>query len=419
MQQEREFAEKLEQKLPPRLVDFLKRAGEKAVQRNERAYIVGGVVRDLLLGIDNFDIDLTVEGDAVALANEFLGSAFDSITVHKQFNTATIKYDEWNIDFVTARSETYEYPGALPKITPASLEEDLKRRDFTINAMAVGLSGKNYGKLYDPCNGKSDLQGFKIRILHDKSFIDDSTRIWRGLRYEQRLGFQLEAHTLELLIRDIPMLYTISGERLRYEIECILKEKYPERVLSRAYRLGVLGSLNPFIEFDSPKEEWFARSREMSSPNTPSDLLYWLLLTYELDMENRKKLISRLHLPKQIAQSLRDCHAIKERLEMLAAPEITRSEIYRLLCAYSPSAITANIIAAAKDESRTALKLYIEKLRSVKAMITGSDLLNMGIKQGPQLKKILGAVLDARLNGDAISKEDEIAIVKKMLAGEK
>jgi tRNA nucleotidyltransferase (CCA-adding enzyme) len=417
MQQEREFAKKLEHTLPPRLVDFLKQAGEKAAQCNGQVYIVGGVVRDLLLCIDNFDIDITVEGNAVALARELSRSAFDRITVHKQFNTATIKFDQWNIDFVTARSEIYEYPGALPKITPASLEEDLKRRDFTINAMAIGLSGKNYGELYDPCNGKTDLQSRNIRILHEKSFVDDSTRIWRGLRYEQRLGFQMEQRTLELLIRDIPMLDTVSGERIRYEIECILKEKYPERVFSRAFRLGVLGSLNTFIKFDTRKEEWFLRAREMNCPNVPSDLLYWLLFTYELDMENREKLIARLHLPKQIAQALRDCHAIKERLEMLAAPDITNSQIYRLLCAYSPSAIIANIIAVEEDESRKALNLYIEKLKNVKAIISGSDLLKMGFEQGPQLKELLDAVLDARLNGKALKKEDEIAIVKKMLAG--
>jgi tRNA nucleotidyltransferase (CCA-adding enzyme) len=416
MQQEIDFAEKLEQTLPPQMVEFLKQAGEKAARRNEQAYIVGGVVRDMLLGIDNFDIDLTVEGDAITLARELLENEPGKITVHKQFNTATIEFDDWSVDFATARSETYDQPGALPKITPASLEEDLKRRDFTVNALAIGLSGKNYGKLYDPCNGNSDLQTRKIRILHDGSFIDDSTRIWRGLRYEQRLGFRLEPHTIELLKRDIPMLDTVSGERLSYEIECILKEKCPERVFSRAYRLGVLGSLNPFIEFASRKEEWFARAREMSYPNTPASVLYWMLLTYELDIANREKLISRLHLPKQIAQSLRDCHAIEERLEMLAAPKIKNSEIYRLLHGYSPSAIIANIIAAGKDESRAALKLYIEKLKNVKSTINGSDLLNMGIEQGPQLKRILDAVLDARLNGEVVTREDEIAVIGKFMA---
>ncbi|MDD4923806.1 MAG: hypothetical protein PHF74_03080 [Dehalococcoidales bacterium] len=415
MDAEIKLTDKLERKLPPQLMDFLKSAGKKAAERNEKAYIVGGVVRDLLLGLANYDIDLTVEGDAVALAHELLGNIAGTITVHKQFNTAKIELEGWNIDFATARSETYARPGALPEITPASLVEDLKRRDFTINAMAIGLSGKNYGTLYDPCNGKTDLQEGKIRILHDGSFIDDSTRIWRGLRYEQRLGFQIEAHTLELLKRDIPMLDSVSGERISYEIDCIFKEQHPERVFARAYRLGVLNKLNALIKFDKPMEEWFARAREMSYPNAPSAVLYWLLLTYNLDIDNRERFISYLKLPKRISQAFRDCSAVKDRLELLSASGISNSEIYRLLTGYSPQAITANIIAGDVEESRAALNLYMEKLRGMKTIISGSDIMQMGVEQGPQLKKMLDAVLDARLNGEVISREDEIAIVKKML----
>ncbi len=415
MDAEIKLTDKLERKLPPQLMDFLKSAGKKAAERNEKAYIVGGVVRDLLLGLANYDIDLTVEGDAVALAHELLGNTAGTITVHKQFNTAKIELEGWNIDFATARSETYARPGALPEITPASLMEDLKRRDFTVNAMAIGLSGKNYGTLYDPCNGKTDLRGKIIRVLHDGSFIDDSTRIWRGLRYEQRLGFQIEAHTLELLKRDIPVLDSVSGERICYEIDCILKEQYPERVFKRAGLLGVLGKLNASIKFDTPMEEWFARTRETAYPNPPSPVLYWLLLTYNLDIDNRERLISYLKLPKRIAQALRDCHAVKERLETLAAPAIKNSQIYRLLCDYSLPAITANIIATDVEESRAALNLYMEKLRYVKSAIKGGDIMKMGVEQGPQLKKMLDAVLDARLNGEAVNREDEMAIVRKML----
>ena len=415
MQQEMKLAEKLERKLPPQLVDFLKSAGEKAGAHNERAYIVGGVVRDLLLGIDNFDIDLAVEGDAVSLARELLGDAAGSITVYKQFNTAKIELDGWTIDFATARSETYARPGALPEVTPASLEEDLKRRDFTVNAMAIGLSGEDYGRLYDPCNGKLDLEGKIIRILHDASFIDDSTRIWRGLRYEQRLGFQLEPHTLELLKRDIPMLDTVSGERICYEIDCILKEQYPEKVFKRAYRLGVLCKLDSSLKFDADMEKWFTRARNMSLPDVPSPALYWLLLTCNMDIENKEWLIARLRLPKRLAQALRDCSAVKDKLKLLAAPAIKNSEIYRLLCGTAKEAVTANIITTEMEESRAALNLYLEKLRGVKSIVNGSDIMKMGVAQSPLLKKMLDAVLDARLNGEAVTREDELAIVRKML----
>ena len=415
MQQEMKLSEKLERKLPPQLLDFLKSAGEKAGAHNERAYIVGGVVRDLLLGIDNFDIDLAVEGDAVSLARELLGDAAGSITVYKQFNTAKIELDGWTIDFATARSETYARPGALPEITPASLAEDLKRRDFTINAMAIGLSGEDYGRLYGPCNGKLDLEGRIIRVLHDASFIDDSTRIWRGLRYEQRLGFQLEPHTLELLKRDIPMLDTVSGERICYEIDCILKEQYPEKVFKRADMLGVLCKLDSSLKFDADMEKWFTRARDMSLPDVPSPALYWLLLTYNMDIENKEWLISRLRLPKRLAQALRDCSAVKDKLKLLAAPAIKNSEIYRLLCGTAKEAVTANIITTKVEESRAALNLYLEKLRGVKSIVNGSDIMKMGVAQGPLLKKMLDAVLDARLNGEAVTREDELAIVRKML----
>jgi tRNA nucleotidyltransferase (CCA-adding enzyme) len=233
------------------------------------------------------------------------------------------------------------------------------------------------------------------------------------LRYEQRLGFHLEPHTLELLKRDIPMLDTVSGERIYYEIECILKERYPEKVFKRADRLGVLGKLDSSLEFDAEMEKWFARVREINHP--PSPVLYWLLLTYNLDIESKEGLISRLKPPKRIAQAIMDCSAVKDKLKLLSGHSIKNSEIYRLLYAYSPQAISANIIASEMEESRAALNLYMENLRSVKSIINGSDIMRMGVEQGPLLKKMLDAVLDARLNGEAVTREDEIAIIKKML----
>jgi tRNA nucleotidyltransferase (CCA-adding enzyme) len=419
MQQEVKLAEKIERKLPPRLVVFLQLVGRKAADRNEKAYLVGGVVRDLLLDNDNYDIDLTVEGDAVELAREMMGKDSGKITIHKQFNTAKIKWQDWNIDFVTARSEKYPKPGALPDITPGSLEEDLQRRDFTVNAMAVGLTGKDYGMLHDPCNGQRDIGGKKIRVLHDMSFIDDSTRIWRGLRYEQRLGFQLEPHTLQLLKHGIPMLDTVSGDRICYEIGCILKESFPERVFERAQCLGVLEKLNPSLKFDMRMNGRFLQARNFNPAHPPSPMIYWLLLTYDLDIENKERIISYLHLPKQAAQAMRDCSNVKDRLKLLAAPRIGNSEIYHLLCGYSLQAIVANIIAGEGKESRPALVLYTEKLHGVKPILSGSDLIKMGVAQGPMMKDILDAVLDARLDGKAVTREDEKAVIREMLSKQK
>jgi tRNA nucleotidyltransferase (CCA-adding enzyme) len=417
MREEINLAAKIEEKLPAKLAVFLQLVGRRTADRNEKAYIVGGVVRDLLLGKANLDIDLAVEGDAVSLAREMTGSDPDRITVHRQFNTAKIRWQDWNIDFATARSETYASPGALPTITPGSLDEDLLRRDFTINAMAIGLTGQGYGLLYDPCNGQGDLADRKIRILHDKSFIDDSTRIWRGLRYEQRLGFQIETHTLKLLKRDIRMLDTVSGDRINYEIECILKEEFPERVFKRAYELGVLKTLNPSLKGDIWLDERFSQAREISFPHHPSAALYWSLLAYGMDTAEKEKLVSYLRLPKPIVQTMRDSDSIKSRLKYLAAPKISNSEIYHLLYGYSLQAVIANIIAGAVEESQPNLVLYMDKLHSVKPILTGNDLLKMGITQGPVIKDLLNAILDARLDDKAKTREDEIQIVRKKLSG--
>ncbi len=217
------LASKIEKHLPAKLIDFMGAAGKTAASRGQNIYLVGGVVRDLLLGKPNLDLDLVVEGDAIELAKQLAETMQAKITTYPRFNTAKLKWGKWSVDLTTARSETYTKPGALPTVKPSSIEHDLSRRDFTINAMAVHLSPSRYGELIDTHGSRNDLEYKLVRILHEKSFIDDATRIWRGLRYEQRLDFQLEKATLKLLKRDIPMLDTISGDRIRYELECILK----------------------------------------------------------------------------------------------------------------------------------------------------------------------------------------------------
>ena len=201
--------------LPAELVRFMQVAGEVARRQGRSLYLVGGVVRDLLLERTNLDLDLVVEGDAISLASQLAASYQAEITTHPHFGTAKLKWDRWSVDLATARSETYPWPGALPRVKPGSLESDLWRRDFTVNAMAVQLDPGHYGELIDRYRGRYDLEHKLIRVLHGKSFTDDATRIWRGLRYEQRLNFQLDPTTLKLLKRDIPRLDTISGDRIR------------------------------------------------------------------------------------------------------------------------------------------------------------------------------------------------------------
>ncbi len=406
------FTDRIERQLPTEIVDFLKQVGEIAAARGEAIYLVGGIVRDLLLEEPSLDIDLAVEGDAIILAKKIIKEKGGKITIHSRFNTAKIRLSTWTIDLATTRCESYSRPGALPDVKPGSLYDDLFRRDFSINAMAINLNPKNYGHLIDPYNGCKDLKDRLIRVLHKKSFIDDSTRIWRGLRYEQRLDFMFEVETLKLLQRDITVLDTISGDRIRYELECILSEKMPEKILKRAGELGVLEKLLPALKGNGWLAEKFGNARQTNLPNTPSPKLYMVLLAYHLTEKESEQFITYLRLPKSTAQILRDSCSIRKKIKKLADPEIKPSQIYHLLHGNTPQAITANIIATDSENARYNMRLFTDKLYKIKPTLNGNDLLKMGIGPGLCVKEILNKLLDARLNGEVKTREDEEKVIR-------
>jgi tRNA nucleotidyltransferase (CCA-adding enzyme) len=406
------FGKLIEKKLPPELVNLMWVAGEMANSRGEKLYLVGGVVRDLLLGQANLDLDLVVEGNAIELAQQLKAINKGKITTHPHFNTARLVWQGWNIDLATARSETYKKPGALPTVTPSSIDQDLSRRDFTINAMAICLNPGDYGQLVDPYRGRDDLQNQRIRILHDKSFTDDATRIWRALRYEQRLDFHLERNTLVLLQRDISRLETISADRIRYEIECVLSEKYPEKVFSRAEELGVLAALHPQLKGDGALAENFEKARREYSPDAPPFDLYLALLAYPLTIEEIEQLISRLNLPKLSAKSLRDTIAIENKMRQLSTPGISPGAIYKLLRDFSPPALEANLLATQSAVASQAIHLFLNKLKDVQVSLTGDDLIQMGIPAGPRIKEMLELLHQARLNGKINTRNDEEELVR-------
>jgi len=410
------LSSKIEGQLPAELVKFMRVAGEVAHSQGESLYLVGGVVRDLLLGQTNLDLDLVVEGNAINLAQQLIPVTQGKITTHPRFNTAKLQWNKWSVDLATARSETYVKPGALPSVKPSSIDSDLFRRDFTINAMAIHLNPSRYGELIDRYGGKDDLEHKLIRVLHEKSFTDDATRILRGLRYEQRLDFQLEPATLQLLKRDIPMLDTISGDRIRHELELILREKYPEKVLRRGEELNVLQRLHPGLKGNRWLAEKFEQARQLYSPTLPPLGLYLTLLAYPLTNEENELLISRLRLPKTLAQTLRDAISIKAKLQPLANPELNPSNIYHLLHGYSSLAITTNSLAGDSPVARQRLQLFVDKLRYIKPALTGDDLKRMGIPPGPRIKEILHLLHEAKLDGKVASKQNEEDLVRGWLA---
>jgi len=392
------LAERMQEQLPADLMDFIKKAGEAAQKQQQRLYLVGGVVRDLLLERGNLDLDIVVEGDAIKLAREMARLIKAKITVHPRFGTANLLWGKRSADIATARAETYDKPGALPAVKPGTIVDDLTRRDFTINSMAIELNPRHFGELLDPHGGRKDLKRQAVRVLHDNSFIDDATRIWRAVRYEKRLGFRIEPATLKLLKRDVPMLSTVSGDRIRHELELVLEEEEPENAIKRAGKLGVLKQLHSSLKGDDWLAETFAQARDRCLPDEPHPQLYLALLAYRLTADETEQFISYLRLTKATAQLLRDTAAIKDKIKELAAPGLAPSLVYDLL----PTAAEH-------------IELYLNVLRYVNPALSGEELIKLGIPEGPKIKDVLQALREARLDGKIDSKEEEEEMVRGIL----
>jgi len=407
------LAWQIEQYLPRQLLELVKDISGQAAKRGQRVYLVGGVVRDLLLGYPNFDLDLVVEGDAVKLAQQVAKTSQAKLLAHHRFGTAKLRYGNFSLDLATARGETYAKPGALPAVTPGTLKNDLIRRDFSVNAMAISLASNDYGELVDPYQGKSDLEHRLIRILHPGSFSDDATRILRAVRYEQRLGFELEAQTAQLLKRDIPMLDTISGDRIRHELELILKEKRPEFVIRRLAELGVLQRISPLLKGDGWLVEKFDKARRLKKPSQlPS--LYFCLLVYSFSENEIEQLLVRLNIPAKLSRAMRDTLRLKTRLALLDTSPLKPSEIYYLLREYESMAIETNAIASDSSTVHHYLQLFLTKLRYVRTALDGEELKRLGISAGPEMGQVLQILHKAKLDGEVRTRADEKKLARSL-----
>ncbi|MBU4312035.1 MAG: hypothetical protein KJ706_04895 [Candidatus Omnitrophica bacterium] len=229
----------LKKKFPKKVFDIVKAAGALADKENIPAYIVGGPVRDLLLDLSNYDLDFVVEGDAIAFARKLSRSLKGGLKTYRAFKTATVTYGDFRIDIVTARTETYKRPGSYPDVKPGTIKQDLFRRDFTVNAMAVSINKRKFGELVDFYNGLQDLRKGVVRVMHDKSFMDDPTRIFRAVRFCARFNFRIERHTKALMKKAAlaGFLGEVNRGRIRKEVELFLKEKAPLKCLKSFSRL--------------------------------------------------------------------------------------------------------------------------------------------------------------------------------------
>jgi tRNA nucleotidyltransferase (CCA-adding enzyme) len=402
----------LERHLPAELVSLLRAAGDLAWARGWNLYLVGGAVRDLFLARPNLDLDLVLEGDAIALARRLAEIRGGEVVAHPRFGTAKFRQQRISLDLATARSESYPRPGALPVVSPGTIGEDLLRRDFSINALAVHLAPVHFGALLDPYGGRDDLERGLIRVLHEQSFSDDPTRILRALRYEQRLGFHLEQNTERLMRRDAAVMDEVSGERLWHELELILKEECPERVLSRADELGVLQKLHPSLRGNGWVRNRFERARKAAKP---SPALYLALLAYRLSEEENEDLLARLRIRGEIAKVMRQTIKLKQVASDLTTPRLAPSAIYHLVQRYSPESISAIALASDSRLVRQRIELYLTELRHVRPALSGDDLQAMGISPGRKLGQVLRALLDARLDGKVQTREQEEDLARELL----
>jgi tRNA nucleotidyltransferase (CCA-adding enzyme) len=375
-------------------------------------YLVGGSVRDLLLNRPTLDVDLTLEGDVPTLAQRAAADLPDvRCLIHSAFRTATLKGSTFRLDVATARAETYRRPGALPSVRPGSLRDDLFRRDFTVNAMALALTGSQAGDVVDPFGGKADLKAGLLRVLHEGSFRDDATRILRGARYESRLGFRLERRTLRWLKRDVGYLEAISGPRIREEMARALREPQPESILLRLQRLGALAAIHPALSFDSRRARAFAWLREMQGE--PPATAYLALLAWGLPAEKTAGLAARLALTRRETEAVRaapEAMALKRALSR----EVKPSQAVELLSAVPPASVWA-LAASARGRARQQVLRYLRRWRYVKPSLDGRALLAMGAREGPGLGQALRRLKVAKLDGEVRSRRDEERIARDVL----
>jgi len=401
------------ERLHPPLLNLALSAGKLAAKSGIRAYLVGGIVRDLMLGRPCVDVDLAIEGDAVKLAGQMAQKLGARLTVHKAFGTASLKTDDFNVDLATCRSEIYRCPGALPLVSPGTLQDDLKRRDFSINAMAVSVNAPDRDVLTDFFGGRRDLSQGLIRVLHNISFQDDATRMMRAVRYEQRLGFKLERGTARLLKRNLDMLDTISGDRLKNELLLWLKEESCPAILRRASRLGITGKLHPALRWQRTMRSAFRRAYASDIVKTPH--LFFCLLVYNLNEEQLYELLARLNLTGSRLDLLSNqALELREKCRELAKPGLKRSKIYSTLHGYDSISIQTICCYAVIPTLRSNLALYLKELRQVKTSLDGNELMKIGLREGPRLGAILNKLLAARLDGAVQSKSDEIKLARRL-----
>jgi len=420
----------MKERFPERIHNLLMEFGRVGDALGYAVYSVGGFVRDLLLRVENFDVDIVVEGDGIRFAEEFEKKFPCRIRTHKKFGTAIILFpDGLKVDVATARWEVYDSPAALPTVESASIKMDLYRRDFTVNTLAIQLNPKSFGELIDFFGGVRDVKEKTIRVLHNLSFVEDPTRVFRAIRFEQRFGFQIGKHTQNLMRNAVKVgfLERLSGGRVLSELILILQEEDPLPALKRMRDFNLFHFLHPGLKFDEQVE---VLCEQIHHVIAWFDLLFleqryerWLIYFYGLmdfiKEGERGELCQRLAMNDRLRKRVKEGKLGADQVLLQIFSWINtdrrpkRSEIYDVL---DPLSIESKLFMMAKSTqvtTRRYISLYFTQLKDTKPLLRGADLIQMGMKSGPSIKKALSGLLKARLDEQVITRQDEMEYISK------
>lgn len=441
------LADKLDHVLTPGRLALIKAVAEIAHQQRSALYIVGGFVRDLLLEVPSQDFDLVVEGDAISLARALARKYGGRVTSHARFGTAKwllnqaensdsdkdlmeVSYQELpvsdltSLDLVSARTEFYPYPTALPTVERGSIKLDLHRRDFTINTLALRLDGRHYGELHDYWGGLIDLHIGQVRVLHSLSFVDDPTRILRAVRFEQRFDFFIEQRTLDLLKEATSLLDRVSGDRVRHELDHILIEDRVSEMLARLSELDLLEAIHPKLKWDdwlkekinspliSNVESVWELPCEDDHNSCKKDIIY-ILLMLRLEFTEARNIIKRLKLPSELARAIFTSHQLWDELPKLKVG--SPSKVVSRLRDIPRLALYSIYIANEDPELQELIYTYIAEWIDIAPKIRGDDLKDLGIPPGPVYRTILERLQTAWLDGVITKEEEELALLDELI----
>ncbi len=420
------MAAMLKERFPRSIIRLFKKFGNVADMLGYNAYLVGGLVRDLFLNQDNLDVDVVIEGDGIRFAQEFSEHHEVRIRSHKKFGTAVLIFpDGFKVDVATARMEYYESPAAPPIVETSSLKMDLYRRDFSINTLAIELNKRHYGILVDYFGAQKDLKEKVIRVLHNLSFVEDPTRVFRAIRFEQRFGFKIGRLTLALMKNAVASDYfkVLSGRRLFLELKLLLMEREPMKAIERLDGFNLLQSISPEIVLDRELRKILDEVRGVISwfdllyrdePYQPWKV-YWHGLTSSLSKRALGLLMERMQVTDQELNHMYHLrpHVVKAMDKLYHFEGENDYALYTLLYQYDTEILLYMMAKANNKNIKRLISHYFTKLKDEKVMLKGRDLKKMGFPPGPVYKKIFDRLLEGRLNGALRSKKEERRFVKE------